>query len=327
MMHAVKCIDVPISITRNYGMDLRALRHFVTLIHRGSFVAAAAELNLTQPALSRSMRALEDEIGLKLIERHRNGCVPTPAGELLFRDAAFILRQTATLQHNLRAYAKGDLGHLRFGAAPLPATLIVPRLLSDMAREQPGLTLGVALGSMASLLKQLHQNYIEFVLCAEVRLPRDPALTVTKMFDVPLSWLVRDDHPLASRGGLTLDDLRNFPFACVRSAASRTHEGAPDTMFDLPVTIGCDDYSILLATIRNCDAICLASSALLPANPGLVALEVEDDRIPKIIEIVAVGRQGREFSPIANKILQPIRECMIRHSVTDARALAGAAGL
>lgn len=288
-------------------MDLRALRHFVTLVRRGSFVAAADELNLTQPALSRSLRALEDELGLKLIERHRNGCVPTPAGELLLRDAAPILRQSAMLRHNLRAYAKGDLGHLRFGAAPLPATLIVPRLLSDMSREQPGLTLGVALGSMTSLLEQLHQDYIEFVLCAESRLPRDPALTVTPIFDIPLCWLARDDHPLAKRHNLTIDDLRHFPFACVRSAFSRAHEGAPDTLLDLPVAIGCDDYAILLATIRNCDAICLASSALLPANPGLVALEVQDDGIPKTIDVVAVGRHGREFSPLSRKILDRIR--------------------
>lgn len=295
-------------MTKNYMMDIRALRHFVTLARRGSFVAAAEDLNLTQPALSRSIRTLEDEIGLKLIERHRSGCVPTPAGELLLRDAAPILRQTAMLRHNMRAYAKGDLGHLRFGAAPLPATLIVPRLLSAMAREQPGLTLGVALGSMTSLLDQLHQDHIEFVLCAEARLPRDPALTVTKIFDVPLCWLARDGHPLAKRHALTIDDLRDFPFACVRSAFSRAHEGAPDTMLDLPVAIGCDDYAILLATIRNCDAICMASSALLPASPGLIALPVQDDDIPTTIDLVAVGRHGREFSPVASRMLRRIRE-------------------
>lgn len=289
-------------------MDIRALRQFVTLIRRGSFVAAAEELNITQPALSRSIRALEEEVGLKLIERHRSGCVPTPAGEFLLRDAAPILQQTAMLRHNMRAYAKGDLGHLRFGAAPLPATLIVPRLLSEMAKEQPGLTLGVTLGPMTSLLDQLHQDHIEFVLCAEARLPRDPALSITKIFDVPLCWLARRDHPLAKYHALTINDLRNFPFACVRSAFSRAHDGAPDTVLDLPVAIGCDDYSILLATVRNCDAICMASSALLLTDPDLIALDVQDNDIPKTIEIVGVGRHGRVLSPVVTGIFKKIRE-------------------
>ena len=293
-------------------MDLRALRHFVTLTRRGSFVSAAEELNLTQPALSRSIRGLEQEIGLKLVERHRNGCVPTPAGELLLHDAAALLRRAATLQHNMRAYAKGDLGHLRFGAAPLPAILLVPPLLSDIAREQPGLTLGVALGSMASLLDQLRNDHIEFFLCAEARLPKEAALAATRLFTAPLSWLARADHPLAGRGDLTLTDLAHFPLASVRSDLSISRDGMPDTLLDLPVAIGCDDYSILLATVKHCDAVCLASSALLPDHPGLIELDVKEGVAARTVDIVAVNRRGREFSPLTGMMFERIRKIALR---------------
>ena len=96
-------------------MDIRSLRHFATLVRRGSFVSAAEELHITQPALSRSIRALEADVGQKLIVRHRNGCVPSPAGEMLLYDAEGILERAAMMRHNLHAFAKGHLGHLRFG--------------------------------------------------------------------------------------------------------------------------------------------------------------------------------------------------------------------
>ncbi|MCB2065321.1 MAG: LysR family transcriptional regulator [Erythrobacter sp.] len=287
-------------------MDLRALRHFATLVRQASFVDAARELNITQPALSRSIKGLEDELGSRLIERHRNGCTATAAGELLLRDADAILRRAAALKHNMRAYARGDLGHLRFGAAPLPAALLLPHLLATLSREEPGLTLGVALGSVGALAEQLRHDRIEFFLCAKARLPRDHTLQSTSLFEVPLAWLARAGHPLAEAKRIAIEDLLRFPQANVRSDASTAHEGEPDSIYDLPVAIACDDYGVLLETIRHCDAVCLATSALLAANPGLVALDVEQGGPPAQIEIMLVQRRGRDMSPMAQAVLQRI---------------------
>lgn len=288
-------------------MDLRSLRHFVTLAQEGSFVSAAEALHLTQPALSRSIAALEQEMGVKLIERHRKGCTPTPAGELLLRDAAAILRQASTLQHTMHSYAKGELGHLRFGAAPLPHALVLPQLLGDMLREHTGITLSAVSGSLTSLMQQLLHDHIEFFLCAEVRLVRDTMIRTTPLFQAKLAWLARADHPLAHQSALTAADLAAYPLACVRSDFNPMQDGTPDILLDVPVTLGFDDYTIALAALPRCDAICLSSRALLPAHPGLVALDLAEDEIATGVNIVAVSRRGRAPSPLMAIALERIR--------------------
>ncbi|AZI35203.1 LysR family transcriptional regulator [Caenibius tardaugens] len=286
-------------------MDLRTLRHFVTLANRSSFVAAAQELNLTQPALSRSIKGLEGELGTQLVLRHRNGCSLTPAGEVLLQGAAAILRRSAALQHNMRAFGRGEMGHLRFGAAPLPAALFVPRLMSKIVHAQSGVTIRVALGSINSLLDQLRQDKIEFFICAETRLPRDPDLSLTKLFDVPVSCIVRKQHPLARKLQVSIGDMKNYPFACVVSDFTQGSDITPNTTLGLPVTIECDDYFILHSVIRDCDAVCLSSSALLDAQTDLLTLPVIG--IPHSNALVLVRHHGRQLSPLANAALAQIQ--------------------
>lgn len=289
-------------------MDLRSLRHFVTLAREGSFVAAAEALNLTQPALSRSIAALEAEMGVRLVERHRKGCIPTPAGELLLRDASAILRQTAALQHTMRTYAVGGLGHLRFGAASLPAALILPSLLGDLIRESPGLTMAVTQVSLPLLMQHLLHDQIEFFLCSAGRLVRDSMTVATPLFDVPLSWVARNGHPLATRMALTMTDLNSYPLACVRSDIVQPIDSAPDTLLDVPVTLGFDDYTIAHAALAHSDAICLSSSALVATNPHLITLNVTEGIVPPSVTIVAVNRRGRSPSPMMTLVLQRIAD-------------------
>ncbi|WP_198350879.1 LysR family transcriptional regulator [Flavisphingomonas formosensis] len=288
-------------------MDLRALRHFATLARRQSFVAAAEELNLTQPALSRSIRTLEEELGLRLVERHRSGCSLTAAGALLMRDATAILAQAAALRHNMQAHARGDLGHIRFGAAPLPAALLLPDLLAAAARELPGLTLAAMVRGAVDLAAQLRRDAIEFFFCAEVQAPRDPMLERDALGEAPLAWLVRADHPLAGRGPVALDDLRAFPLASVGADFGVAQEGAPDMLLGMPVTIRCDDYAVLIATIARCDAVCLSSPALIGPGDRVRSLQVFDDGLPATTPFVLVRRVGRSLSRPAQSLLDHAR--------------------
>jgi len=288
-------------------MDLRALRHFTVLARRLSFVAAAEELHLTQPALSRSIRALEEELGLRLIERHRSGCRLTPAGALLAHDAAALLAQAAAMRHNMRAHARGDLGHIRFGAAPLPASLLLPSLLAGSVAVLPGLTLAAMVGSASDLADRLRRDSIEFFICAEAQCPRDPALEREPLGDAPLAWLVRAGHPLLDRSPVRLDDLRSYPLASVGADFGVPRDGEPDMLLGMPVTIRCDDYAVLVATIARCEAVCLASPSLIRPGDPLAVLPVGDDGLPGRVRFALVRRIGRRPSPTAAMLMDHAR--------------------
>lgn len=290
-------------------MDLRSFRHIVTLARHGSFVGAAGELNLTQPALSRSIHALEEEFGVKLIDRHRNGCTVTPAGALLVGASAAILDQAAALRHNMNAYARGGLGHLCFGSAPAPTTLFLADILATAARELKGLTLAAILAPVPDLIAKLRIGAIEFFLCSESQLPRDTGLVIKPLLHIPIAWFVRAGHPLAGRRGLQLEDLADYALASIGSDFGAAREGEPDVLFSRTVTIRCDDYTTLLATVQRCDAFCLAPASAVGDKSGLIRLDLRVGTAPLTASLVIVHRATRALSPMAEALINHIRIC------------------
>ena len=106
-------------------IDLRRLRHFSALVQHGNFHRAADALHLTQPALTRSIQALEAHVGAPLLTRHRTGVEPTELGRLLLRHAGALEGQVRDLDRELRV-AKGlVLGELRVGGGPWGGSVLV----------------------------------------------------------------------------------------------------------------------------------------------------------------------------------------------------------
>src|SRR5262249_2130029 len=108
------------------SMDLRSLRHATCLAEEGNYARAALRLNITQPALSRSIQALEAEVGLKLFDRNRSGVRPTAAGELLIAEGTRLLHDQQSLERQLVDMQTGALGDVAVGFGPLAASIIMP---------------------------------------------------------------------------------------------------------------------------------------------------------------------------------------------------------
>ena len=120
-------------------MELRHLRYFVAVAEALNFTRAAAKLRLAQPALSRQVQDLEDEIGVDLLQRSPRGATLTAEGKLFLEEARGILRLTEEAVSKTRALARGELGELNVGYAPSPSIeLLPPALRSFQAAFPPG---------------------------------------------------------------------------------------------------------------------------------------------------------------------------------------------
>ncbi len=104
------------------GMELRQLRYFVAVAEEGNISRAAKRIFLTQPALSRQIKALEDEIGQCLLERQAHSIRLTPAGETLLREAGDLLQQAEQMLERVRGAGRGP--RLRIGYAPSLAVFV-----------------------------------------------------------------------------------------------------------------------------------------------------------------------------------------------------------
>jgi DNA-binding transcriptional LysR family regulator len=106
-------------------MELRQLRHLIAVVEHGSFSRAAEAVHLTQPALSRSIQALEAEVGAAVLERNRGAIVPTDMGHLLLTHARLLDTVTRDLERDIALTQGLELGELRIGVGPYGGSALV----------------------------------------------------------------------------------------------------------------------------------------------------------------------------------------------------------
>jgi DNA-binding transcriptional LysR family regulator len=123
--------------------DLRQLRYFVAVAERLHFGRAAQALHISQPPLSRAIRALEDDLGVPLFHRTRRRVELTPQGMRLLEEARRLTGQLERTVHELRAMAGGDHARLRIGFVSLADYGVLPELLKTYKSAQPGVRLAL----------------------------------------------------------------------------------------------------------------------------------------------------------------------------------------
>src|SRR4029077_17928438 len=110
-------------------MELRHLRYFLAVAEALNFTKAAAQLRVAQPALSRQVQDLEEEIGVDLLKRSPRGVTLTPEGKLFAEEVLDLLKRTDESVAKVRALSRGEFGELHVGYAPTPSMEILPPAL------------------------------------------------------------------------------------------------------------------------------------------------------------------------------------------------------
>ena len=118
-------------------MDLKALRYVVEAAGLKSISKAAAQLHVAQPALSRQIRLLEEELGVPLLLRHRRGVEPTKEGLDFVRSAEILLRMAQQIRDDMGSRGTEPVGRIRLGFLPGPGDLIIGKLVADFLRQYP----------------------------------------------------------------------------------------------------------------------------------------------------------------------------------------------
>ncbi len=143
------------------GLNLDQLRAFMDVIELGSFSAAAARLNLTQPAVSLQVKLLEQRLGVRLIERLGRRASTTAAGDALLHHARRIEAEVAAALDGMADHATGALGRIRLGTGATACIHLLPPLLRELRRRFPSLEIAVATGTTGEILKALEENSLD----------------------------------------------------------------------------------------------------------------------------------------------------------------------
>lgn len=146
------------------GFNLDHLQTFADVVRLGSFSAAAARLNLTQPAISLQVRQLEQKLGLKLIERVGRTATPTAAGRALLLHAPQIDAAVNAALEEVAQHGRDVTGRVRIGIGATACIHILPPILSDLRRRFPRLDLMVNTGNAPEILRMIEENSLDLGL-------------------------------------------------------------------------------------------------------------------------------------------------------------------
>ncbi|MEU6484947.1 LysR substrate-binding domain-containing protein [Streptomyces sp. NPDC046887] len=192
------------------GLDLTRLEYLIAVAEEGSITRAAARLHLSQQALSTSIRVLEREVGVTLLERTAGGVRLLPAGAALVEDARALRGAVRSALRRARRIGRGEREVLRLGHTPAVTGEEVTALLRRVGATHPELATDVSPRYPDELADALLAGDIDVGLCRGMTAPH--GLTRTTLGHQPLNIAVAADHPLAARPSVALAELADQRF-------------------------------------------------------------------------------------------------------------------
>ena len=181
-------------------LDARQLHAFAALARRGSFTLAAKDLFLTQSAVSHAIKALENDLGCRLLDRVGRRAMLTQAGEQFLRHTEKILREMEAARAGLETLTKWGHGRLRVGASTTACQHILPTVLREFRQSYPKCVIRIEPGDHGQQLDLLRGGHIDLALVIEPPPPALAEFTFVPLFEDELRFLVAPLHPWALAG-------------------------------------------------------------------------------------------------------------------------------
>jgi DNA-binding transcriptional LysR family regulator len=189
-------------------VELRQLRYFVAVAEAGNISQAAKSIFLTQPALSRQIKALEEEIGQCLLERQAHSIRLTPVGEALLLEARELLRHADQVLERVRVAGRGT--RLRVGYAPSLAAGVLSVAVASFTQAHPNARVELFDLSTEEMLAGLESDKLDVALSVGQQHPRR-GLKWTPLLRAPWQLLVNRTHPLARQSEVTPAEVAREP--------------------------------------------------------------------------------------------------------------------
>ena len=295
-------------------MNTRQLRHFLAVLDLGSLSAAAEVVHLSLPALSRSLRSLEDELRVPLFDRQDRRLRPTPYALVYAERARRIVFDEKEGARSLALMRAGEVGTLHFGmGSSIARTLMAPMLL-QLLSGAPGLRLGTVVHSTDALLAALRREELDFFIGDVSSVAHDPQMRAEPVYRCSFGWFARTGHPLAGRRGIGIDAIRAYPLI----GAGYADQALFDEMaalygLSMPLqehfTATTNDVSTVLTLLTSSDAIAPSTDvAVVTALRAGTVMQLDVDP-PLDIQLTLgiVERAGRTRVPAVERAFQIIR--------------------
>ena len=193
-------------------MELKTLKSFVAVATLKNFSAAARELNTVQPAVSRHVLDLEDELGVQLLWRNTREVKVTPAGQSLLVDAKEILAAEIAAKESAKLAASGVTGRLRIGYLPPACFCFIPDLVRSYSSSYPNVKISLQEMTVRQQVEAFAAEKLDIGFSRPLSKVKSKGFLVEELYVDTLITVLPESHPMASAKSLRLIQLEKEPF-------------------------------------------------------------------------------------------------------------------
>ena len=293
-------------------MELRQLKYFLGILRHGNFNRAADALFVTQPALSKSMRSLEDALGVTLLERTASGVIPTPYGRILANYAALACQELQRATEEITALSTHGSGRIVVGAGTAILRYLLPATFERVSALNPKLEVVISEGIREQLHIQLLRGEIDVAICTFAEGLSSSELTQEVILTDRPCVVAHHSHPLHRQKVATGQDLSRYRWI-VPSAGEQEREQLTAMMVadggSAPVVAVETTSSTLMAQlIGQQPFLSYLPGLLLATDPAYTDIQaVRTAMIWPPHEVCIVYRKGSIQLPVIETFLSAVR--------------------
>ena len=288
-------------------MEIRQVRYFVMVAQTGSFSQAAKDLFISQSTLSQQIQQLENEVGVKLLERNTRKVTLSEYGQEFLPYAKNLIYDAEACLGSIMDVRNMATGKLVIGVTYTFSSVMVD-VLKEFIRDYPGIRLSIRTALMEELMDMLVRNEIDLALSYDPGHKYDN-IESTELFRSGICVIARDTHPLAQKVSISLEELSRLKLALPVSgmqARDKFDSVLAEKGIKMNIAVEVNDMQILQKLVRDTELVTVFSRNAIKNSVGLKALEIEN------IQGETVGCchtiKGRYKSIAAREFIRRLRE-------------------
>jgi DNA-binding transcriptional LysR family regulator len=294
------------------------LRHAASLAEQTSFRRAAATLRISQPALTKSIQALEAALGVRLFERRRDGAVPTEFGALLLEHAREIATSEDDLLHRIGQLAGLETGSVKVALGPYPAVVSGYGAVGRLMARRPGLKVAVQVGNQRDIALLVAEKKVDVGVAELTAAVKYDELTTEMVSEHRAHFLCRPGHPVLRSRRIRTADLMAFPWVTTRvprrvaaSLPNPTGAAGHIDLFDgdFVPAVQVDVPMHLASLVADSDMITFATLTMVEQDLAMGVLAVIPTRELKVRSHYGfMLHRNRSVAPATRAFMQEFRQ-------------------